>query len=471
MKNKVELLELELNALLTSSKDNIVITDGKGTVLKVSPNCLDIYGVGYQDIIGKTVFELEKENIFTPSITVKVLKEKKERQSMQYTKAGRTVLATGMPVFDDDGSIVRVISFSYDLTEIEELKENYDELQKRMGQYEYQLEELRYKDAFEEGIVLKSKAASRVWKLIERISRSEATVVFLGESGSGKNVLARALHNRSDRAGGSFVEVDCSAIPESLFESEMFGFESGSFTGANKKGKQGLIELSDGGTLFLDEIGELPFVVQSKLLKVLQEKMVTRVGGLNPRKIDFRLIAATNQDLEKMVKEGKFRQDLFYRLNVIPIEVPPLRERKEDIPLLIKHYLQVHNEKYSTQKQFNPLALEQLISYNWPGNVRELENMIERIILTSDQDIVGTESLPLTVQQYFGESAQDITEMPAGGEEAADFRQALENLEKRWLRRAYRQFKTTYEMAEYLGISQSTVVRKLNKYHINSKMN
>lgn len=378
-----------------------------------------------------------------------------------------------MPVFDDDGSIVRVISFSYDLTEIEELKENYDLLQRRMGQFESRFEELRFQEAYEAGIVLKSKAASRVWKLIERISRSEATVVFLGESGAGKNVFARALHNRSDRADGSFVEVDCSSIPESLFESEMFGFESGSFTGANKKGKQGLIELSDGGTLFLDEIGELPLIVQAKLLKVLQEKMVTRVGGLKPRKIDFRLIAATNQNLEEMVKRGKFRQDLFYRLNVIPIEVPPLRERKEDIPLLIKQSLQINNEKYGTQKQFKPLAMEQLIAYNWPGNVRELENMIERIILTSDEELIGPDRLPLAVQQFFGAAGEELNDGHGqpGGEEAADFKRALENVEKRWLRRAYRQFKTTYEMAEYLGISQSTVVRKLNKYKINSKMN
>lgn len=463
----MKLYELELEAILSASKDNIVITDGEGTVLKVSPNCLEIYGVDYQDIIGKTVFDLETENIFAPSITVKVLQEKKEFQIMQLTKANRTVLATGMPVFDEDGSIVRVISFSYDLTEIEELKENYDDLQMRMGQYESQYEEFLYRN--EEKIVLKSKAIQRIWKLVKRISKSEATVVFLGESGVGKNVFARALHNWSERLHENFIEVDCSAIPDSLFESEMFGFEAGSFTGANSKGKRGMIEISDGGTLFLDEIGELPLNVQSKLLKVLQEKVVTRVGGLKPRKIDFRLIASTNQNLEEMVKKGRFRQDLYYRLNVIPIEIPPLRERKEDISLLIQYYVETFNEKYGTKKHLVPLAIEHLIAYNWPGNVRELENMVERIILTTDENTINPSNLPLIVQQTFEETTQDVFDATHNSDEHMSFKEAIENVEKRWLKRAYRQYDTTYDMAKYLGISQSTVVRKLQKYKITHK--
>ncbi|MFC0560355.1 sigma-54 interaction domain-containing protein [Halalkalibacter alkalisediminis] len=468
MQNKLKLLELELDAILTTSKDNIVITDGEGVVLKVSPNCLDIYGVDYQDMIGKTVFDLEKENILSPSITIKVLKEKKDCQIMQQTKGHRTVLATGMPVFDEDGSIIRVISFSYDLTEIEELKDNFDELQRRMGQYESKIEELQEKGNKGE-IVLKSKAILQIWDLIQRISKSEATVVFLGESGVGKNVFARALHNGSDRSKESFIEVNCSAIPDSLFESEMFGFEAGSFTGAHKKGKVGMIELADRGTLFLDEIGELPLSVQAKLLKVLQEKMVTRVGGLKPRKIDFRLIASTNQNLEEMVERGEFRRDLYYRLNVIPIDIPPLRERKEDIAILIQHYVKKFNDKYGTSKQLLPLVIEHLIAYNWPGNVRELENMIERIILTSDQDAIKPSHLPLMVQQSFEDSTQDVFDASLDGEEYMSFKEALENVEKRWLKRAYRQYKTTYEMAEYLGVSQSTVVRKLQKYQLIQK--
>lgn len=469
MESKLKLYELELDAILSASKDNIVITDGEGIVLKASPNCLEVYGVNYQDILGKTVFDLEKENIFSPSITIKVLKEKKELQIMQLTKANRTVLATGMPVFDEDGSIVRVISFSYDLTEIEELKENFDQLQMRMGQFETQYEELRYKGENEEGIVLKSKAIRRIWKLVQRISKSEATVVFLGESGVGKTVFARALHNWSERLHENFIEVDCSSIPDSLFESEMFGFEAGSFTGAHKRGKQGLIELSEGGTLFLDEIGELPLVVQSKLLKVLQEKMVTRVGGLKPRKINFRLIASTNQNLEEMVKKGQFRQDLYYRLNVIPIEIPPLRERKEDIAILIQHYVKEFNEKYGTKKHLVPLVTEQLVAYNWPGNVRELKNMIERIMLTSDQNAVNSSNLPLAVQQKFEETTQELFDSTINSDEHMSFKESIVNLEKRWLKRAYRQSKTTYEMAKYLGVSQSTVVRKLQKYNLMQK--
>ncbi|MEC2070976.1 sigma-54 interaction domain-containing protein [Alkalihalophilus marmarensis] len=464
-------VEIELRAILKGSKDNIVITDGKGNVLKASPNCLDIYGVEFNQILGRSVYDLEKEDIFSPSITVKVLNEKKECQVLQHTKGERTVLATGMPVFNKNGELIRVISFSYDLTEIEELRENYHTLQEKMGLYESQIEELLEKEGQDRDVILKSKAIKRVWELVKRVSDSEATVVFLGESGVGKNVFARALHNGSSRVSMPFIEVNCSSIPEALFESEMFGYESGSFTGAHKKGKPGMIELADGGTLFLDEIGELPLSMQAKLLKVLQEKTVTRIGGLKPHKIDFRLIASTNQNLEEMVRSGSFRQDLYYRLHVIPIEIPPLRKRKDDILLLIQHYLHSFNKKYNVHKHLQALALDELLAYDWPGNVRELENTMERLVLTSEKDRIEISDLPILIHKQQHNSMEEATASQSNEAiNASTYKEAMAQVEKHWLEHALKQCKTTYEMAELLGLSQSTVVRKLHKYNLNSKM-
>lgn len=466
---KLELLEIELDALVRASKDNIVITDGKGILLRVSPNSNAIYGIDSSSLIGQSVYELETKSIFSPSVTVRVLEERKEVQVMQYTPTRRWVMATGIPVFDASGEILRVISFSHDLTELKHLKEDYEKLRTTMEIYQSEIQELREKDHGLEEMVIQSKSIQRIWQLVQRVAKSDASVVFLGESGVGKTVFARALHNGSPREKETFIEVNCGAIPESLFESEMFGYESGSFTGANKKGKPGLIELADKGTLFLDEIGELPLPVQAKLLKVLQEKEVTRVGGIKSKTIDFRLIASTNQDLEQMVKQGKFRQDLFYRLNVISITIPPLRDRQEDIASLAHFYLQKFNEKYKMNKFFHAATTKELVAYDWPGNVREIQNMIERLVITSETNTIYPDSLPFYIQQERHQKT-DSSFFDELEERGTTLREALEEVEIRWLKRAVRQYKTTYEMAEYLGLNQSNVVRKLKKYGINAKM-
>ncbi|MDN4075468.1 sigma-54 interaction domain-containing protein [Fictibacillus terranigra] len=468
MKTQADMFEIELNAILQASKDNIVIADGKGTVLRASPNCTSIYGKDSASLIGKSVFELEAENTFSPSVTVKVLKENKEVQVMQQTPTGRTVMATGLPVRNESGEIIRVISFSTDLTEIQHLKEDFEELQTRMEQYQTEIQELRGKDLSIENLVLQSKAIRQIWQLVQRVAKSDASVVFLGESGVGKNVFTRALHQGSDRKKEPFIEVNCGAIPEALFESEMFGYEAGSFTGANRTGKAGFIELADKGTLFLDEVGELPLSVQAKLLMAIQEKKVARVGGLKAKSIDFRLIASTNQDLAEMVRQGKFRQDLYYRLNVIPITIPPLRERREDIPLLAHFYLQKTNEKYGMNKFFHSTAIEKLVAYDWPGNVRELQNMMERLVVTAETRTIYPDALPFTFQHDLEQQAGNRSEVE-DEEKISTLKEALEEVEIRWLKRATRQCITTYEMAKYLGLNQSNVVRKLKKYNIDAK--
>lgn len=465
---KPEILEIELDAIVKSSSDNIVITDGNGIVLRASPNSISIYGLESTALIGMSVFELEENNIFSPSVTIKVLKERKEVQVMQHTTTGRTVMATGIPVFDNSGKIIRVISSSHDLTEIQNLKENYEELSTKMERFQSEIQQLRENELSMENLIIQSKSMQRIWQLILQVAKTDASIVFLGESGVGKNIFAHALHKESQRKEETFIEVNCGAIPDSLFESEMFGYEAGSFTGANKKGKPGLIELADKGTLFLDEIGELPVSVQAKLLKVLQEKTVTRVGGIKSKKIDFRLIASTNQNLEEMVKLGRFREDLFYRLNVITVTIPPLRERKEDIAMLAYYYLQKFNEKYETSKSFHTTTIDQLTAYDWPGNVRELQNMIERLVITVEGKTIFPNALPMSLNPR-PTQAHDFLQLEEWKENAKTLKEALEDVEIRWLKRAARQCKTTYEMASYLGLNQSTVVRKLKKYKINVK--
>lgn len=468
--NDKALLEMELRELIRHSNDNIVVTDGEGIVLRSSPNCKAIYGCDVDELIGRSVQQLQEMEVFKPSVTLQVLESKKEVQVLQRTNNGRIVMATGIPVLGPDRKIIRVISFSHDLTEIEQLKEDYEQLQMKMKRYETEIEALRIKDTNLDGIIIQSPAMKKIWHLISRMETSDASVVLYGESGVGKSIFARAFHRYSNRSKHAFIEVNCGAIPENLFESEIFGYEPGAFTGADRKGKPGLVELAHEGTLFLDEVAEIPLDQQVKLLKVLEEKQITRVGGAQSIPVDFRLITATNKNLEQMVQQGKFREDLYYRLHVIPINIPALRERKEDIDHLIHYYVTVLNEKYETSKILHPATVETLKDYDWPGNVRELENILERVIVTSEEQTIYPEALPL--QHLTAETSRESKQ----GIQLADFeaegltlQEHLEQVEKEWLKRAYRQYKTTYEMAAYLGISQPTVVRRLKKYRIHSK--
>ena len=245
-----------------------------------------------------------------------------------------------------------------------------------------------------EAIVTNTPTMREVLRLVEKVAASPTTVLVTGESGTGKELVARALHEQSDRAGKPFIQINCGAIPETLFEAELFGYEKGSFTGAVSS-KPGRFELAHGGTLFLDEVGELPRDMQVKLLRALQERLIDRVGGLEPIPIDVRVIAATNTDMRKATDEGFFRSDLFYRLSVVPIHLPPLRERVEDIPLLVEHFLKRFAARLSKPvPRVNPEALALLLAHPWPGNIRELENLVERAVLLAESDVIGPGDLP-----------------------------------------------------------------------------
>jgi transcriptional regulator with PAS, ATPase and Fis domain len=288
----------------------------------------------------------------------------------------------------------------------------------------------------------------------EKIADFDVTVLLTGESGVGKNVIARYIHNQSKRKHAPMVEINCGSIPEALLESELFGYEPGSFSGAKNQGKKGLVEEAEGGTLFLDEIGELSLNLQVKLLTLIQEKKFYRVGGTKPIQVDFRLIAATNVDLRQQVREGKFRQDLFFRLAVVPIHIPPLRERPQDVYVMIQDFTQRFNALYGKNKTFSEQAVQQLMRYDWPGNVRELEHLVERLMITAEGPTIEVDDLPEAVS-----GTKRHAFLPG-----SPLSQIMDAYEAEIINAAYARCKSSTKLAEYLGISQPTAIRKIHKY-------
>lgn len=308
--------------------------------------------------------------------------------------------------------------------------------------------------------VLHSKPMRDLAKTALRVAPYDTTVLITGESGVGKEILAQLIHRASERSNLPLVKINCAAIPDSLLEAELFGYEGGSFTGALREGKIGIFESARGGTLFLDEIGELPLALQAKLLRVIQEKEVMRVGGNRPIRVDVRIVAATNRDLRGLVAKGLFREDLYYRLNVVPLIVPPLRERKEAIPALVEHFLRKYNEYYKTTKKITPKGMRVLYEYSWPGNVREMENLIQKFILFFESDTITEQDV---LRQVYPPSLSNEEYAPM---ELVTLDHAVAQAEKRLLEYALKQFRTTREIAAALHTSQSTVVRKLKKYDL-----
>jgi len=306
-------------------------------------------------------------------------------------------------------------------------------------------------------IIGKSDEMQKVYQMVDKVADTESTILVYGESGTGKELIARAIHQRSSRANGPFVSINCGALPESLLESELFGHVKGSFTGAIRD-KEGLFKVAQGGTFFLDEIGETSPTIQVKLLRVLQEREVIPVGGTNPIKVDVRLVAATNADLEKAIKQERFRADLYYRLNVIPIHLPPLRKRRDDVPLLVQHFLRKYNDDLPTERQkgINKDAMELLVNYDWPGNVRELENVVERATILEDTSQITVESLPDKLRVPGGGSSQLITERA---------QVTLDELEREYLIKVLNDTNWQKKRAsQILGINASTLYRKIQRY-------
>lgn len=438
---------MDLKDVFEYAFDEIFVTDEQGIVVRVNSTCERHYQLAAEKLVGKHVKELQKDGIFYPSATLEVIEKKRPIELVQTTKSGEYLHVRTRPVFDDEGNLRRVISYSRDLTELYQLRQKVEEMDNQLKTYKKELRET-YEH---EGLIFRSLAMQKIVDTIKKVSVVDSTVLVLGETGVGKSRLVRHLHEVSHRKNESFYEINCAALPTNLIESELFGYSGGSFTGANREGKKGLLESAHKGTLFLDEIGEMPIEIQAKLLQVLQEKTFRPIGGRELKKVDVRIVAATNRDLSEMVKQGTFRKDLYYRLNVIPIAIPPLRERTEDILPLIYHYLQYFNKKYGRDVKLAPGTLQMFVGYPWEGNNREIENVIERIVITVD-DVVTVEDLPLSMQEAAVEqSGQSLYKM-------------LEEVERNIILKAYKTYGSSYKVAEFLQISQSAATRKIKKF-------
>lgn len=438
--------------------EEIFVTDGAGIILYLNPTAEQVCQVKLSEVVGKHVSELKKAGVFSSSSTIEVLKTKKKANLLQKLRSGKTVFATGFPVFDKDGCLIRIISTSKDIKEINHLVEEIERKEKEINSKNQELDLLREGIFARENFVCISPKMLEIKDTILRIASTDITVLIQGESGVGKEVVTKLIHNLSFRNRHPFVKINCGLIPENLLESELFGYESGAFTGASKYGKVGKIELANQGTLFLDEIGEMPLSLQVKLLEFLQDREITRVGGTQKIRIDTRVIVATNRDLQSMVDKGSFRRDLFYRLNVLPIHIPPLRERQEDIPLMAEYFLDQFNDKYKMNKKLSSEVRDVFSQYDWPGNVRELIHSIERLMVINDDEIITAENLPdiLLSKNVLAQTVICTDLMP--------LKKAKSEVEAQLVKRAYEIYKSTYKAGKVLEIDQSTVVKLLKKH-------
>jgi len=452
-------LNKDLHAILSSIYDEILVVNHKGELIRYSETVInDFWGRDLKDLLGKNLLDLEKKGLFSPSVTRLVLEQQKKVSIVQETKKGRKILAVGNPVFNENGELHRIIIASRDITEATRLKTELHEIKKISEQYKKELDSFKNKDRFLKKLIYCSPKMEQIITQAKKIADFSSNVLISGESGVGKEVIAQAIHQLGNRSSKPFLKLNCGAIPETLLESELFGYTKGAFTGADKNGKEGYFKRADQGILFLDEIGEMPLHLQVKLLRVLQEQEVIPIGSTIPTKINVQIIAATNKRLEKMVEAGTFREDLFYRLNVIPLQVPPLRERMEDVPLLAFHFLQELNEKYNKNYHLTPDALNLLEFYSWPGNVRELQNMIERLVVSADDSVIDAEFV-----SKFLNPGYDLKKSKPVITRVLPLQEALHSVEEQLILLAMKQYKTTTKAAKALGISQSSVSRKYQK--------
>lgn len=445
------LMQERLQMILESVQDGICVVDRSGEVTYVNPSYLRIVHKTPEMVVGQNVFETAADGNRCAVLRSGIARI----GSIRHKKDGTTIVANVNPIFVD-GEIAGVVSVIKDITEIQTLMERLSQVSAKAEYLEQEL--LRTKKTAQAfaNYIGKSGKVVDVLALASKAADSSANVLIRGESGTGKEVIAEGIHYASGRRRGPFIRVNCGAIPGALLESELFGHEKGAFTGAVRR-KLGKFELANHGTIFLDEIGELDKNLQVKLLRVLQQKEFDRVGGEETIHVDVRIIAATNRDLEAMVREGTFRDDLYYRLNVIPIILPPLRDRPDDIPLLVEHFIEkISKENKKDVRGITPDAMQMFMHYRWPGNVRELENVIERVITLMDTDLITAAMLPSYIKgDIAGREVQSL---------ADDTVLPWEEYEKQIIANALRQGTSFNGAAKLLRISHKTVAAKARKY-------
>lgn len=454
-------LNRELGAIFDASSDGLWVCDHEGRVVNINQASARLNGIKGEDIIGQNIADLVAKGLFDRSVTVEVIETRRQVSIMQFVRrTNRYLLATGTPVFDDQGNLHIVVVNERDMTQLNVIREELEQTQMVTEKIRDELTELRLLELKDQAIIAESQEMRQVLTVALKLARLDASnILILGESGTGKGLLARFIHKNSNRRRKPFVPINCAALPESLLEAELFGYERGAFTGAREQGKVGLFELAHEGTLFLDEIGDLPLPLQAKLLKYLDDHEIMRLGGVKSRSIDCTVIAATNRDIEGLVKRRQFREDLFYRLDAFTIRLPSLRERPEDIFELIQFYMAQYSRTYRIKGKLMPETLERLQGYAFPGNVRELKNLVKRAVVMGESEMMDG-----FLKRGLDATCAAASPDQAGGPPGKGWVAEVNAFEKDLLARAARRCRTTRELAAALGISQPTVVRKMKKY-------
>jgi PAS domain S-box-containing protein len=454
-------LNVELETVFQTSSDGIVVYDGDGRVRTMNEVAAIYDGVKAEDVIGMHYTEMIKTGILDRSVVPEVMKAKKKVSALvKVRRTNKTLLVTGAPAFDETGKISLIVVSFHDMTQLNNILEQLEQSRMVADKYEEELAELSLGELDKHKVVMESEPTRQVFQMAIKLAKMEVSNILIsGESGTGKGLLAKFIHKNSRRTKKPFIQINCAAVPENLLEAELFGYEKGAFTGANDRGKAGLFELAHKGTLFLDEIGDMPLGIQAKLLKYLDDQEVMRLGSVKPKTIDCIIVAATNQNLVDLVKKKKFREDLLYRLNTFPIEIPPLRERPEDIFELTRYFLKKYNTQYKLKRKITSDGIEKMQVYPFRGNVRELKNIIKKAVVLSERQKI--DSIVIRSLQSTDEKVEKIVPNRKRKLKLTD---EILKLEKQIFKDAMRHCGNLREISNELGISEPTAFRKMKKH-------
>lgn len=459
--NFFQSMSRELDAIINSSSDGLFVCDGQANVIRMNPASERIHNAKEKDLIGRNMLDLIEEGFIDSSAALEASRTEKTVTLLQ-NKDNRKLISTGTPVFDEQGELIRVVVSERDITRIDQLQQELEKQASIKDQLQHQLLQIQASQLKNDQIIARSPSMLEVIERASKVSSVDSSVLITGESGVGKGVIVNLIHKNSHRADKPLIRINCGAIPESLIESELFGYEAGAFTGARAAGKPGSLELSNHGSVFLDEIAELPLTAQVKLLRFLENGRVTRLGGSKAFTVDARILAATHRDLKKMVAKGTFRHDLYYRLNVIPISIPALRYRSYCLPPLLRYYVDHFAGIVGSPKRLSRAALDSLLAYSYPGNVRELMNICERMVVMSETQVIDLADLPGDVVRSSGDMPVTLSVPP----ESQTLAQTLEFVERQVLTDALKRYKNQTRMSQALGVSQPTIARRMKKYNI-----
>lgn len=460
---------IDFKEVVDGLDDSIFITDNEGKVLYVNPAYTRNTNIQPEEVLGHNISELTgPDKLYTGGAIPDVLKTGKSAFRLSTTyKNDRPKIgyAVGTPLFDDKGKLRQVVALSRPIVSLKSLKEDFNTFVDELRDIDKARKTItsNSEEYLSSEMIGKTTTLANIWTLISHVAASDATVLITGESGAGKEVIADEIYKNSKRNQMPFIKINCSAIPAHLLESELFGYEKGAFSGASAKGKPGLFELANNGTLMLDEIGDMSMDLQVKLLRAIQSQEITRIGGTKPIRLNIRFLALTNSDLKAKISSGDFRQDLYYRLNVIPIHVPPLRDRKEDIPALCDHFIRIFSEKYNRPFALTERQYHYMCQYSWPGNIRELENIMEYLVLCSSGVGEVDDSVITGLLNISKEQEVSPLDLPT---EDLDFNTAVSQFEKKLLENTLKDCTNLRDAGKKLNINASTISRKIKQYDI-----